>query len=76
MCHGQTGEGNGQIAALLANKPLDLTSIVTQSKSDNILFTTITNGVEGKMPPIVENLTVRDRWDVINYIRTLEAAAQ
>ena len=76
MCHGQTGEGNGQIAALLANKPLDLTSIVTQSKSDSILFTTITNGVEGKMPPMVENLTVRDRWDVINYIRTLEATAQ
>jgi len=76
MCHGQTGEGNGQIGALLANKPANLTSIITQSKSDGILFTTITNGVEGKMPPMVENLTVRDRWDVINYIRTLEAKAQ
>jgi mono/diheme cytochrome c family protein len=76
MCHGQTGEGNGQIAALLANKPANLTSIITQSKSDSILFTTITNGVEGRMPPMVENLTVRDRWDVINYIRTLEAPAQ
>lgn len=76
MCHGQTGEGNGQIAALLANKPANLTSIITQSKSDGILFTTITNGVEGRMPPMVENLTVRDRWDVINYIRTLEAPAQ
>lgn len=76
MCHGQTGEGNGQIAALLANKPANLTSIITQSKSDGILFTTITNGVEGRMPPMVENLTVRDRWDVINYIRTLEATAQ
>jgi mono/diheme cytochrome c family protein len=76
MCHGQTGEGNGQIAALLANKPANLTSIITQSKSDGILFTTITNGVDGRMPPMVENLTVRDRWDVINYIRTLEATAQ
>jgi len=76
MCHGQTGEGNGQIAALLANKPANLTSIITQSKSDGVLFTTITNGVDGRMPPMVENLTVRDRWDVINYIRTLEAAAQ
>ena len=76
MCHGQTGEGNGQIAALLANKPANLTSIITQSKSDGILFTTITNGVDGRMPPMVENLTVRDRWDVINYIRTLEAKAQ
>lgn len=76
MCHGATGEGNGQVAAILANKPANLTSIITQSKTDGILFTTITNGVEGKMPPMVENLTVRDRWDVINYIRTLEASAQ
>lgn len=76
MCHGQTGEGNGQIAALLANKPANLASIITQSKSDGVLFTTITNGVDGRMPPMVENLTVRDRWDVINYIRTLEAPPQ
>ena len=71
MCHGVTGEGNGQIAALLANKPANLTSIITQSKSDGALFTTITNGVDGRMPPMIENLNVRDRWDVINYIRTL-----
>jgi len=74
MCHGATGEGNGQIAALLANKPANLTSLVTQSKSDGALFLTITNGVNGRMPPMVENLTVRDRWDVVNYIRTLKAS--
>ncbi len=74
MCHGATGEGNGQIAALLANKPANLTSIITQSKTDGALFLTITNGVEGRMPPMVENLTIRDRWDVINYIRTLKPA--
>lgn len=74
MCHGVTGEGNGQIGALLANKPANLTSLVTQSKNDGALFLTITNGVDGRMPPMVENLTVRDRWDVINYIRTLKAS--
>ena len=74
MCHGQTGEGNGQIAALIANKPANLTSIITQSKTDGALFMTITNGVEGKMPPMIENTTVRDRWDLVNYIRTLEPA--
>jgi cytochrome c553 len=74
MCHGATGEGNGQIAALLANKPANLTSIITQSKSDGALFLTITNGVTGRMPPMVENLTVRDRWDVVNYLRTLKAS--
>ena len=72
MCHGETGEGNGPISALIANKPANLTSIITQSKTDGALFLTITSGVDGKMPPMVENLTIRDRWDVINYIRTLK----
>lgn len=72
MCHGSAGEGNGQIAALLANKPANLTSDITQNKSDGALFLTITNGVPGRMPPMVENLTVRDRWDMVNYIRALE----
>ena len=74
MCHGAAGQGNGQIAALLANKPANLTSDVTQNKSDGALFLTLTNGVSGRMPPMVENLTVRDRWDVVNYIRTMEAS--
>ena len=76
MCHGAAGEGNGQIAAFLANKPANLTSIITQSKSDGALFLTITNGVNGRMPPMVENLTVRDRWDLVNYIRTMKQTAQ
>ena len=76
MCHGETGEGNGPVSSLIANKPANLASIITQSKTDGILFMTITDGVEGRMPPMVENLTVRDRWDVINYIRTLEPTAQ
>lgn len=74
MCHGASGEGNGQIAALLANKPANLTLDVTQNKSDGTLFLTLTNGVPGRMPPMVENLTVRDRWDMVNYIRTLKAS--
>lgn len=73
MCHGQTAEGNGPIAPFLANKPANLTSPVVQSKSDGSIFLTITNGVTGKMPPLNENLTVPERWDLVNYIRTLAA---
>jgi mono/diheme cytochrome c family protein len=72
MCHGETGEGNGPVSGLIANKPANLTLDVTQNKSDGALFLTLTNGVDGRMPPMVENLTVRDRWDVVNYIRTLQ----
>jgi mono/diheme cytochrome c family protein len=74
MCHGQTAEGNGPIAPFLANKPANLTSPVVQAKSDGSIFLTITNGVEGKMPPLNENLTVPERWDLVNYLRTITAA--
>jgi mono/diheme cytochrome c family protein len=75
MCHGETGEGNGPVAPFLVNfKPANLTQGVVQDKSDGALFLTVTNGVTGRMPALNENLTVRERWDVINFIRTLKAA--
>ena len=73
MCHGLTGQGNGQIAPFLINfKPANLTSEVVQSKSDGSIFLTISNGLEGRMPALNENLTVSERWDVVNYVRTLK----
>lgn len=90
MCHGETGQGNGTISAFLVKKkPADLTSELVQSRSDGALFLTITNGIwnpnntlfpdvefSGQMPPLNENLTVRERWDVVNFLRTLKAAPQ
>jgi mono/diheme cytochrome c family protein len=73
QCHGATGEGNGPIAAFLINfKPANLTSPVVQAKSDGSIFLTISNGLEGRMPPLNENLLVAERWDVVNYVRTLK----
>lgn len=73
MCHGQTAQGNGPIAPFLVNyKPADLTSEVVQSKSDGSFFLAISNGIEGKMPALNENLTVPERWDVVNFLRTLQ----
>jgi mono/diheme cytochrome c family protein len=73
MCHGVSGQGNGQIAPFLLNfKPANLTSEVVQSKSDGSIFLTISNGLEGRMPALNENLTVSERWDVVNYVRTLK----
>ena len=72
MCHGVTGEGNGPIAPFLANRPANFTSDVVQSKSDGSFFLTISNGVDGRMPALNENLTVSERWDVVNFLRTLK----
>ena len=71
LCHGQLFDGRGPIAPFLANKPANLNSPVVQSKSDGSIFLTISNGVIGKMPPMNENLLVSDRWDLVNFIRTL-----
>ena len=75
QCHGATGEGNGPVAPFLVNyKPSNLTSDIVQSKSDGSFFLTISNGLDGKMPALNENLTVSERWDVVNFIRTLKPA--
>jgi mono/diheme cytochrome c family protein len=90
MCHGVTGQGTGTIAAyLVKKKPADLTSPLIQTKTDGALFISISYGIfnpdnslfpdvnfSGQMPPMNDNLSVRERWDVINYIRTLKAPAQ
>jgi len=72
MCHGPEGKGNGSVSAFLANKPANFTSEVVQSKSDTSFFLTITNGIDGRMPALNENLTVSERWDVVNFLRTFK----
>lgn len=74
LCHGDTGRGDGPIVEFWreeANRPADLleTRIVTQP--DGALYLTITEGF-GAMPALSENLTPRQRWDVINYVRSLQ----
>jgi len=74
MCHGENGQGDGPVAPFLAKyKPANLTSPLLKAMSDGAVFLVITNGVPDRMPALNENLTVRERWDVVNYIRTLKA---
>lgn len=75
-CHGAEGKGNGIVAAFFTKKkPADLTSEIIQSKNDGAVFLTISNGF-GFMPALNENFTVRERWDLVNFFRTLKAAPQ
>jgi mono/diheme cytochrome c family protein len=72
-CHGLDGKGQGPVAAFLKpKKPVDLTAPAIQFLSDGAIFMVITNGRPGAMPALNENLTVRERWDVVNFIRTLK----
>jgi mono/diheme cytochrome c family protein len=70
-CHGPNGKGDGPAAAALPPpKPADWTSSKLASESDGELFWKISNG-RGAMPPW-KHLPDKDRWEIVNYIRTLQ----
>ena len=72
LCHGVSGEGDGPIAKYYDKQaPSDLTASYIGFMFDGNLYRTISQGF-GQMPGLSENLTPRERWDVINYLRTLE----
>jgi mono/diheme cytochrome c family protein len=69
-CHGTGGKGDGPAAAALPQKPADWTSAKVQSETDGEIFWKISEG-RGPMPPW-KSLPEKDRWEVVNYIRTLK----
>jgi mono/diheme cytochrome c family protein len=70
-CHGPGGKGDGPAAAALPPpKPADWTSARVQTESDAVLFCKISDG-RGAMPPW-KHLPEKDRWDIVNYLRTLK----
>jgi mono/diheme cytochrome c family protein len=70
-CHGTSGKGDGVAAAALPPpKPADWTSARVQAEADGELFWKISNG-RGAMPPW-KHLPEKDRWEIVNYIRTLK----
>jgi mono/diheme cytochrome c family protein len=73
LCHGKDGKGTGTfVAFLIPRKPANLLEGNALTGSDGAMFLTMSQGVEGAMPALRENLTVMDRWDVVNYVRSLQ----
>jgi mono/diheme cytochrome c family protein len=72
ICHGPAGLGNGKVASFFEHKPANLSSPAVQNLSDGAIFLVISTGVAGRMPALNENLSVRDRWDLVNFVRTLK----
>jgi mono/diheme cytochrome c family protein len=71
LCHGLDAKGDGKLSGFFNPKPKDLTSAAVQGLSDQEIYMVITNGI-GPMPSLAENLGRTERWDVINYVRTLK----
>lgn len=72
-CHGRNGSGAGPAAHGITTTPPPLWRWHgTDSSSDGYLYWFITNG-RNEMPPWGVLLSENERWDVINYIKTIEA---
>jgi len=70
-CHGKEGKGDGVSAMKIKKTVADLTSDYVQNQTDGELFWKISEG-RSPMPLAKRTLTGDQRWDVINYIRTLK----
>jgi len=72
-CHGVSGHGDGPVGLTLNPRPADLTlHAVPGVHTDGQLWTWITNGYPGSVMPAFKNvLSDNDRWNLVNYIRTL-----
>ena len=72
-CHGNKGKGDGIAAPGLAKPPADHTSDFVQKQTDGAIFWIISEG-NNPMPTYKTTLTETQRWQVVNYIRTLVKA--
>lgn len=73
VCHGDAGKGDGPGGKSLDPKPADFTSEKVQKQVDGEIFWKITNG-RGAMIKWEPILSERERWDLVNYIRTLKVS--
>jgi len=70
-CHGLSGKGDGPVAKKLTPQPIDISgSGFGGFATEGQLFAIVTHGVDG-MPSFYEDLTTRERWLLVSYVKTL-----
>lgn len=72
VCHGAKGKGDGVAAPGLQVHPADHSSTAVQSQTDGAIYWKLTTG----RPPMASyktTLTATQRWQLVDYIRTLAA---
>jgi mono/diheme cytochrome c family protein len=70
ICHGAEGKGDGQGATYLVPKPASFADAAFRKDSDGAVSWKISTG-RNAMPGFKTLLTDTQRWQVIDYLRTL-----
>jgi mono/diheme cytochrome c family protein len=70
MCHGKSGDADGPAVIELNIHPAKLSDPQLATEPDGSLFWKITTGKK-PMPAFGKRISETDRWNLVNYIRTL-----
>lgn len=73
-CHGRTGEGDGMIVRRGYRRPPALADEWLRQAPVGHFFDVMTNGF-GAMPDYAAQITPRDRWAIVAYVRALQLSA-
>ena len=72
MCHGKTGNGKGDLAAVMHVTPPDFNTPDTLSKrTDGELFAIIYKG-SSSMPAEAKRLKENQVWNLVNFLRSMQ----
>jgi putative copper resistance protein D len=72
QCHGARGKGDGPAAKTLNVRPADLTAAHVLMHSEGEVFWWLGAGIaEAGMPGYAGRLGEDERWDLVNWVRTL-----
>jgi len=82
VCHGPAGKGDGPVS-MASGGPFPgvrpLIGPAADKLSDGYIYGMILNGTatgRGLMPRYADKVRGTDRWDVVNYVRTLQLQAR
>ena len=71
MCHGDSGDGKGDLAKDMGFKLKDFSDpAALKDRTDGEIFFIIKSG-HGDMPPEGDRVKTEDIWDLVNYLRSL-----
>jgi len=77
VCHGVQGRGDGPLARTMVPRPADFRVHMAEGHTPEQLFDWTSNGVpDTAMQGFADDLSVEDRWNVINYLQTFAPATQ
>ncbi len=74
LCHGESFQGDGSAAAMFEKQPPDLSTREARERlTDGEIFYKMTVGKK-PMPSMKTKLSEEERWQVVHYVRSLQAS--